>query len=66
VLDDVLRLEPEAVAAVKRLVQSCATSDDRAVLDAAGRKPGRPAARPQAAEGIGISWPRRCRRGRKE
>jgi isohexenylglutaconyl-CoA hydratase len=52
VLDDVLRLEPEAVAAVKRLVQSCATSDDRAVLDAAAESLVGLLRRPQAAEGI--------------
>ena len=52
VLDDVLRLEPEAVAAVKRLVQSCATSDDRAVLDAAADSLVGLLRRPQAAEGI--------------
>ena len=52
VLDDVLRLEPEAVAAVKRLVQSCATSNDRGVLDAAAESLVGLLRRPQAAEGI--------------
>src|SRR6185436_6865660 len=33
VLDDILKLEPEALASVKRLVLSAATADDRAVLD---------------------------------
>ena len=33
VLDDVLKLEPQALAVAKRLVLSCATNDDRAVLD---------------------------------
>ena len=33
VLDDVLKLEPQALAVAKRLVLSCARNDDRAVLD---------------------------------
>ena len=52
VLDDVLKLEPEAVAAVKRLVLACATDDDRAVLDDAARSLVDLLRRPQAAEGI--------------
>ena len=52
VLDDVLRLEPEAVAAVKRLVLACATKDDRAVLDDAARSLVGLLRRPQASEGI--------------
>ena len=52
VLDDVLRLEPEAVAAVKRLVLACATEDDRTVLDAAARSLVGLLRRPQASEGI--------------
>lgn len=52
VLDDVLKLEPQALATVKRLVLACATEDDRAVLDdAAGSLVGL-LRRPQAAEGI--------------
>ena len=52
VLDDVLRLEPQAVAAVKRLVLSCATDDDRAVLDDAAESLVGLLRRPQAKEGI--------------
>ena len=52
VLDDVLRLEPEAVAAVKRLVLSCATADDGAVLDDAAESLVGLLRRPEAKEGI--------------
>jgi len=52
VLDDVLRLEPEAVATVKRLVLGSATRDDRAVLDDAAESLVGLLRRPQAAEGI--------------
>jgi isohexenylglutaconyl-CoA hydratase len=52
VLDDVLRLEPEAVAAVKRLVLACAVKDDRAVLDDAARSLVGLLRRPQASQGI--------------
>ena len=52
VLDDVLRLEPEAVATVKRLVLGCATRDDRAVLDDAAESLVGLLRRPQAKEGI--------------
>jgi isohexenylglutaconyl-CoA hydratase len=52
VLDDVLRLEPEAVGSVKRLVLSCATADDRAVLDDAARTLVDLLRRPQASDGI--------------
>ena len=52
VLDDVLRLEPRAVAAVKRLVLSCAAADDDAVLDAAAENLVGLLRRPQAKEGI--------------
>lgn len=52
VLDDVLKLEPEAVAAVKRLVLACATEDDRTVLDDAAETLVGLLRRPQAAEGI--------------
>ena len=51
-LDDVLRLEPQAVATVKRLVLSCATEDDRAVLDDAAESLVGLLRRPQAKEGI--------------
>ena len=52
VLDDVLRLEPQAMATVKRLVLSCATADDRAVLDDAAESLVGLLRRPQAKEGI--------------
>ena len=52
VLDDVLKLEPQALAAVKRLVLSAATADDRAVLDDAAESLVGLLRRPQAAEGI--------------
>jgi isohexenylglutaconyl-CoA hydratase len=51
-LDDILKMEPEALAAAKRLVLSCATSDDRAVLDDAAESLVGLLRRPQAAEGI--------------
>ena len=52
VLDDVLRLEPQALATVKRLVLACATEDDRAVLDDAAESLVGLLRRPQATEGI--------------
>jgi isohexenylglutaconyl-CoA hydratase len=52
VTDDILKLEPQALAAVKRLVLDCATSDDRAVLDDAAESLVGLLRRPQAAEGI--------------
>ena len=52
VLDDVLKLEPEAVASVKRLVLACATGDDRMVLDDAAASLVGLLRRPQAVEGI--------------
>lgn len=52
VIDDVLRLEPQALAAVKRLVMSCATEPDRAVLDDAAQSLVDLLRRPQASEGI--------------
>ncbi len=52
VLDDVLRLEPAAVATVKRLVLGCATRDDRTVLDDAAQSLVGLLRRPEAAEGI--------------
>src|SRR5437016_791749 len=51
VLDDVLKLEPQALATVKRLVLSAATADDRAVLDDAAESLVGLLRRPQAAEG---------------
>ena len=53
VIDDVLKLEPQALAAVKRLVLRCATEDDRAVLDDAAESLVGLLRRPQAREGIG-------------
>src|SRR5258707_4825406 len=52
VLDDVLRLEPQARATVKRLVLGCATGDDRAVLDDAAESLVGLLRRPRASEGI--------------
>src|SRR5690242_15321350 len=52
VVDDILKLEPQALAAVKRLVLSTATSDDRAVLDDAARSLVGLLRRPEASEGI--------------
>src|SRR4051812_46667711 len=52
VLDDILRLEPQAVATVKRLVLSCATAEDGAVLDDAAESLVGLLRRPQAREGI--------------
>jgi isohexenylglutaconyl-CoA hydratase len=52
VLDDILRLEPRAVATVKRLVLSCATAEDGAVLDDAAESLVGLLRRPQAREGI--------------
>ena len=51
-LDQVLRMEPDAVAAVKRLVQSCAVATDRAVLDDAAETLVGLLRRPQAREGM--------------
>ena len=51
-LDDILRMEPVALAAAKHLVLSCATRDDRSVLDAAAESLVGLLRRPQAAEGI--------------
>jgi isohexenylglutaconyl-CoA hydratase len=53
VIDDVLKLEPQALATVKRLVLRCATEDDRAVLDDAAESLVGLLRRPQAREGIG-------------
>jgi isohexenylglutaconyl-CoA hydratase len=51
-LDDILKLEPQALATVKRLVLSSATADDRAVLDDAAESLVSLLRRPEAAEGI--------------
>jgi len=51
-LDDILKMEPRAVAVVKRLVLSAATSDDRAVLDDAARSIVDLLRRPEAVAGI--------------
>jgi isohexenylglutaconyl-CoA hydratase len=52
VIDDVLRQEPRAVATAKRLVLTCATEDDRAVLDDAAESLVGLLRRPQAKLGI--------------
>ena len=52
VIDDILKLEPQALATVKRLVLSTAGSDDRAVLDDAAHSLVALLRRPQASEGI--------------
>jgi isohexenylglutaconyl-CoA hydratase len=52
VIDDVLHLEPQAVATAKRLVLACATEDDRAVLDDAAESLVGLLRRPQARQGI--------------
>ena len=51
-LDDVLKMEPQALATVKRLVLACATEDDCAVLDDASESLVGLLRRPEAAEGI--------------
>jgi isohexenylglutaconyl-CoA hydratase len=52
VLDDILKLEPQALATVKRLVLSSATAEDRVVLDDAAESLVGLLRRPQASEGI--------------
>ena len=52
ILGDILKMEPGALAAAKQLVLSCATSDDRAVLDAAAERVVGLLRRPETAEGI--------------
>lgn len=52
VLDDVLRQEPRAVAAVKRLVLSCAAEEEGTVLDDAAESLVGLLRSPQAKEGI--------------
>ena len=51
-VDDMLKMEPQALATAKRLVLSAAVSDDRAVLDDAAESLVGLLRRPQAAEGI--------------
>ena len=51
VLDDILRMEPHALATAKRLVLSAATSDDRSVLDDAAESLVGLLRRPEAREG---------------
>jgi isohexenylglutaconyl-CoA hydratase len=51
-IDDVLKLEPEALAVVKRLVLSTAASDDKTVLDDAAQSIVQLLRRPQASEGM--------------
>ena len=51
-LDDILKMEPQALATVKRLALACATEDDRAVLDDAAESLVGLLRRPEAAEGI--------------
>jgi isohexenylglutaconyl-CoA hydratase len=51
-VDEVLRLEPLAVATAKRLVMACAGADDSTVLDDAAESIVDLLRRPQAAEGI--------------
>ena len=51
-LDDILKMEPKALAVAKRLVLSCATKDDRVVLDDAAESLVGLLRQPEAAEGI--------------
>jgi isohexenylglutaconyl-CoA hydratase len=51
-LDDVLKMEPKALAVAKRLVLSCATKEDRAVMDEAAENLAGLLRQPEAAEGI--------------
>ena len=51
-LDDILKMEPQALATVKRLVRACATADDRTVLDDASESLVGLLRRAEAAEGI--------------
>ncbi|HEY5637751.1 MAG TPA: enoyl-CoA hydratase-related protein [Burkholderiales bacterium] len=52
VLGDVARMEPDALATVKRLTLACATSGDAAVMDAASAELARLLRRPEAGEGM--------------
>jgi isohexenylglutaconyl-CoA hydratase len=51
-LDDMLKMEPKALAVAKRLVLSCATNDDLTVLDEAAASLVGLLRQPEAAEGI--------------
>lgn len=51
-VDDILRMEPSALATVKRLVLTCAREEDRIVLDDAASSLVGLLRRPQATEGI--------------
>lgn len=51
-LDDILKMEPKALAVAKRLVLSCASSDDRVILDEAAASLVALLRQPEAAEGI--------------
>jgi isohexenylglutaconyl-CoA hydratase len=52
ILKEVGRMEPEALATVKRLVLDCATKGDRAVMDAASTELVRLLRKPQARAGM--------------
>ena len=52
IVDEVLKMEPQAVATAKRLVLSAATADDRTVLDDAAESLVGLLRRPEASEGI--------------
>lgn len=51
-LDDILKMEPQALATAKRLVLACATEEDRTVLDDASESLVGLLRRAEAAEGI--------------
>lgn len=51
-LDDILKMEPMALASAKRLVLSCATEDDRSVLDDAAENLVALLRRSEATDGI--------------
>ena len=51
-LEDLLKMEPQALATAKRLVLASVTEDDRAVLDDAAESLVGLLRRPEAAEGI--------------
>lgn len=51
-VDDILKMEPKALAVAKRLVLSCATKEDRAVMDEAAENLAGLLRQPEAAEGI--------------
>ncbi|MDA0225567.1 MAG: enoyl-CoA hydratase/isomerase family protein [Proteobacteria bacterium] len=52
VLEAIARMEPDALATVKRLALACATSADAAVMDAASIELARLLRRPEAKEGM--------------